>query len=351
MRTVCFTASEFSRRRNPQALCLTGIIMCLLLMTVPAVVQSLPATPAVEQWDIFELTLAGLADGNSFTDVQVKGRFYFQNRMLELDGFYDGDGKYKIRFMPDTPGEWRYETVSNIPALDGRRDTSTCVPANGDNHGPMRVRDTFHFAYHDGTPWFQVGTTCYVWNHQGDRLEEETLHTLAGTPFNKLRMCVFPIYYQYNRHEPPLYPFERTAAGSWDFARLNPAFFRHLEQRIGDLSDLGIEADLILFHPYDRGQWGFDTVDVAHNDRYLRYVVAPLAAYRNIWRSLANEYDHMPAKTSTDWERLARIIRERDPYGHLCSIHNMKGGREGFDWSRPWVTHVSIQHWIMADVW
>ena len=29
----------------------------------------------------------------------------------------------------------------------------------------------------------------------------------------------------------------------------------------------------------------------AVDDRYLRYVVARLAAYRNVWWSLANEYD------------------------------------------------------------
>ncbi len=40
--------------------------------------------------------------------------------------------------------------------------------------------------------------------------------------------------------------------------RPNPAFFAHLEQRIADLRALNIEADLILFHPYDR--WGYATM-------------------------------------------------------------------------------------------
>jgi len=80
-----------------------------------------------------------------------------------------------------------------------------------------------------------------------------------------------------NRGEPPLYPFE-DAAQRLDFTRFNPEFFRHQEKRISQLLRLGIEADLILFHPYDEGHWGFDRMDAASDDRYLRYVVARLAA-------------------------------------------------------------------------
>jgi hypothetical protein len=27
-------------------------------------------------------------------------------RSIPVQGFYDGDGQYRIRFMPDTQGEW-----------------------------------------------------------------------------------------------------------------------------------------------------------------------------------------------------------------------------------------------------
>ncbi len=70
-----------------------------------------------------------------------------------------------------------------------------------------------------------------------------------------MRMCVFPKSYAYNANEPVYYPFERDAAGDNDLAHFNPKFFQHLEKRVRDLQGLGIEADLILFHPYDR--WGF----------------------------------------------------------------------------------------------
>src|SRR5262249_13554743 len=126
-----------------------------------------------------------------------------------------------------------------------------------------------------------------------------------------------------------------------DFDRFNPDFFRHLENRVGQLRDLGIEADLILFHPYDKGHWGFDRMPAAADARYLRYVIAPLAAYRNICWSLANEFDFMREKTEADWNRFLKIVAETDPYFHLRSIHN---GALLFNHTNPLITHASIQN-------
>jgi hypothetical protein len=117
---------------------------------------------------------------------------------------------YRIRFMPERAGRWRYATTSNSEVLTGKRGEFDVVAAKGNNHGPVRVRNTFHFAYADGTPYKPLGTTCYAWTSQGDDLEEQTLKTLAASPFNKLRMCVFPKRYSWNQNEPPHYAFEGT---------------------------------------------------------------------------------------------------------------------------------------------
>lgn len=318
----------------------------------------------IEQWGIFELALPGSAEGNPFLDVQLSARFTQKHRTIEVDGFYDGDGIYRIRFMPDTQGDWSYQTSSNLDTLHGTEGTFTSIAPTAGNHGPVKVANTYHFAYADGTPYKQIGTTCYVWNHQGNELEEQTLATLRTAPFNKLRMCVFPKHYRYNENEPESYPFpclsrgssawtgkwneDHDAGWSFDFSRFEPAYFQHLEQRIGDLLALGIEADLILFHPYDR--WGFAKMDAETDDRYLRYVMARLASYRNIWWSMANEFDLMKNKTLADWDRFFRVVQESDPYQHLRSIHNCF---TFYDHAQPWVTHQSIQRHDLAQakVW
>ncbi len=291
----------------------------------------------VERWGIFEAAFNGPASGNPFVDAQLSAHFRHQNRVLRVSGFYDGRGVYRIRFMPDQPGEWSYTTESNVGALNNLSGTFQCSAASQGNHGPVEVNGGRHFSYADGTPFFPFGTTCYAWVHQTEALQQQTLKTLAAAPFTKIRMCVFPKSYEYNQNEPPLYPFPRKD-GQNDLSTFNVDFFQHFERRIGDLNRLGIQADLILFHPYDR--WGYASMPADANDRYLRYVVARFSAYRNVWWSLANEYDFIKSKTSADWDRFARIVQDEDAAHHLRSIHH---GRVMYDYSRQWVTHASLQ--------
>jgi hypothetical protein len=320
----------------------------------------------IEKWGCFEARFEGTAAGNPFTDVFLSARLSHGAHVTEVDGFHDGDGAYAIRFMPDREGEWRFRTKSNLPDLDAREGTFECVPASGGNHGPVRVCESTNFAYADGSPYWPVGTTCYAWNHQGRELEERTLRTLGGAPFNKIRMCLFPKRYLFNMNEPESYPFSGGLTGKWDpsmldghvqkplaewdFDRFNPGYWRHLEGRILDLQRLGIEADLILFHPYDSGAWGFDRMLRKVNERYLRYLVARLSAFRNVWWSVANEYDLMPSFSMEDWHDCFTLVRDRDPYGHLRSVHNCFAF---YDHSLPWVTHASIQSsdLAQADAW
>ncbi len=138
----------------------------------------------IEKWDFFEYSLPYQGSDAPFLDVSLEGTFIHPNSQVRVSGFYDGGGVFKIRFMPGYEGVWRFVTRSNIPALDGQQGEFLCVAPSANNHGPVRVFNTINFAYEDGTPYVPVGTTCYVWNLQGDELEEQTLETLRRSPFN-----------------------------------------------------------------------------------------------------------------------------------------------------------------------
>jgi hypothetical protein len=203
------------------------------------------AAQAVEQWDVFEVELKGPADGNPFAEVQLTARFSDGAQTVEVDGFYDGDGIYRVRFMPPRAGRWTWVTHSNRWPLTNKQGEVTAPAPKPGNHGPVGVRFGHHFGYADGTPYKPVGTTMYSWAHRGDALEEQTLKTLSTAPFNKVRMLVFPQTAGIDKHPPEFWPFSGTPPKHWDHGRFNPAFFRHLEQRVGQLRELGIEADLI----------------------------------------------------------------------------------------------------------
>ena len=49
------------------------------------------------------------------------------------------------------------------------------------------------------------------------------------------------------------------------------------------ISGIGVEADLILFHPYDGGRWGFDRMPLEAGVRYLKYLTARMLSLIHIY--------------------------------------------------------------------
>lgn len=311
----------------------------VVLLVILFSTYSLFAEVNVEKWKVFELTLNGTAEGNPFVDVSLSGQFVKNKDTITVPGFYDGNGIYKIRFMPREEGKWSYATISNNKKLNNKKGSFICTSASGNNHGPVVVKDTFYFAYADGTLHHSFGTTCYGWVHQGDSLAELTLKTLSEGYFNKMRMCIFPKSYDWNNNEPEFYPFEGKPLKDWDYSKLNPAFFQNIEKRIAQLDSLGIEADLIVFHPYDR--WGFNNLNRETEDRYINYIIARFSAYKNVWWSMANEWDFMETKKLSDWDYYVEQFATKDPFHRLLGIHN---GVKFYDHTNPYITHASIQN-------
>ena len=293
----------------------------------------------IEQWGVYELSQQGTSTGNPYQDVMFKAEFKHDSHALTVPGFYDGNGVYKIRFSPDRLGKWSYITQSNLAGLSGRSGSFECIKPTGNNHGPLKIVNTYYLEYADGAPFYSIGTTAYQWTSVKQSIQEQTLKTLSDSPFNKIRMCVFPKTYKYgNDTEPWQYPFESQNV----FTKPNYSFFQNFDKRIRQLLDLGIQADVILFHPYDK--WGYATMGKANNALYVRYMIARLSAYRNVWWSLANEWDVPRIKDAIDWEGIGTILQNKDPHQRFRGIHNWHGSEDHFyDHSRPWITHTCTQ--------
>ncbi|MGC9971609.1 MAG: DUF5060 domain-containing protein [Bryobacteraceae bacterium] len=314
----------------------------IALLSVPSLIAAAGDAPSfaprVEQWGVQELTLRSQRTyNNPFTDASIQARFRSQGKDIAVDGFYDGNHTWKVRFMPEASGTWTFTTVSADPDLGGKSGSFVVDAPSSGNHGPVVVHHQRHFAYADGTPYFLLGTTLYNWLNRDPDLENRTLATLSRNPFNKVRFLVFPKWMVFNRVAPARFPYLQPQPGKFDLDRFDPEFFAHYESRIRDLEALGIEADIILFHPYDK--WGFSTMDERHDDAYLRYVVARFAAFRNIWWTLANEFDVFPVQK--DWRHLGELLAKIDPYGHQRGIHNCCTAF--YDNSQSWITHVILQ--------
>ena len=201
---------------------------------------------SVEKWGILEITCQGVSEGNPFAERRITGTFTGKNECVAVDGFYDGDGVYKVRFMPSFEGNYTFRVEGNYGGEVCEGAFEVTAPSEG-NHGPVRVANMYHFAYEDGTPYYSVGTTCYVWDLQCDERIAETFETLKNSAFNKIRFCVFPKHYDYNLGEPRSYPYEgtpmdssvltkenfneytdKTEGNHFDLTRFRPEHFHHI---------------------------------------------------------------------------------------------------------------------------
>ncbi|MCD8104765.1 MAG: DUF4038 domain-containing protein [Lachnospiraceae bacterium] len=304
----------------------------------------------MRQYELFELRWNGLDLEGLETSVKIHAVFSCPEQQVhkEVKGFYAGNGEYVVRFLPEKPGRYTWKVTEevagcaanerNTACLDGAVEMvgeAVCEAADSGRHGLVRAEGT-HFRCADGTWFYPFGTTVYAFSHQEDALVEQTFETLAAAPFNKIRICVFPKHYDYNHNDPEYFAFEKTD-GKWDVCRPCYPFWDRLESHIARLDEMGIQCDLILFHPYDC--WGFSKLTRKEALTYLDYVVRRLSAYPNIWWSLANEYDLMDYQME-DWYAFSRFLHENDIYGHLLSNHQMV---IPWDFSDEATTHICHQ--------
>ena len=129
----------------------------------------------VPRWGVQEIVVAGRTEGNPFTDYEISAIFSNESERKRVNGFYDGEGRYIVRFMPSFEGTYEFTVegtaLEDTGAVQENRSGvfEVTAPEKG-NHGPVYVANTFHFAYADGTPYYSIGTTCYVWELQSDEL-------------------------------------------------------------------------------------------------------------------------------------------------------------------------------------
>lgn len=286
----------------------------------------------MKQYQVFELSYQAEEPSGSFVDVDLEASFVYGGISKKVRGFYAGKGEYKVRFLPEKTGRVTWE-VTGAVTDHGEEE---CLPADG-AHGMVKAVDT-HFEYQDGTYFYPFGTTIYALAHQAPELIDTTMESLSKAPFNKVRHCVFPKHYDYNHNEPEFYPFEKKEDGSWDVDHPCFAYWDHMEEVLERLAGLGIESDLILFHPYDR--WGFASMSRQENLTYLDYLLRRFSALPYVWWSLANEYDLCFKKTQEEWYEIEEYVHDRDLFGHLLSNHNCI---LYYDFSRPNITHCCVQ--------
>lgn len=87
----------------------------------------------VEIFEVMEFVFDGPVIDQSEEEIETKPCFSMVVQNQKFDGFYCGDGIYKVRFMPKAIENWEYVLESDIKELNGQSGQFVSVPEAQDN--------------------------------------------------------------------------------------------------------------------------------------------------------------------------------------------------------------------------
>jgi len=294
----------------------------------------------VGQWDCFEVSVNNAKDyPNPYGDVALKVTYRSPDgRDIEFWGFYDGGRTWKIRFMPDRIGTWKFDAAFS-DGSEGISGTFECVPSDIPGMICADEANPTWFGYKGGRHLlvrsFHVGDRFFAENWPADKRQ-------AFLDWFEIR--------GYNMLSVASHYLNRDAKGrgrGWktpDLWPLNAVEYRKMEAILNDLA-----ARRIMVYPFAGffGQSSDFPTDQAEQVLYMKYTLARLGPYWNILFNVAGPEPLLKpgafqnSMTAADVNRLGGKIKELDIFAHPISVHNPSGD-DPFK-NADWLSFVTLQ--------
>lgn len=286
----------------------------------------------LSKWNMHEFSAKGLTHvNNPFRDAMLVGEFVSPSGALKvIDGFYDGDNTWRLRFVPDEEGEWSYLLRGEgIEIL--QRGKINCIGTAGRGFIRIHPLNPTSFATDDGTPFFPMGDTNYGLHDDSPitpKLRSAYLKTRRSQNFNFVRMSVG------HSHERAQIDSSYWAWGGTaqkpDLDQLNPVFFQSLDKLLVQMRKCRMNVELLLLNFYRLPFTDTKIWTPARERLWLHYLLSRYGAFDNIFMwTIANEYETHPdgkyrldLPEDVDWVKAtAQFIKRNDPYKHLVTVH------------------------------
>jgi len=280
---------------------------------------------------------------NPFQDAQAAATFTSPSgKTIHVNGFYDGNNQWRIRFVPREPGTWSYTAsltacgVANLTTQQGNFN-ATNTPEPLIKHGYLRPSrsNPYRLEYEDQTPFYAVGlhTTGHI-NPDFDGPIDTSLkpkrRTISAAQWcNEFKNAVNLARIQFGQGTihgvaQPLLPLNGPL-DRYDLElaqKLDDVYKLHRNANISQI--LVFFQDMSAFachstsfgHPLDTTTYkSLNAPNLPYQEKYFRYIIARYAAFIDIWE-IFNEDCCAP----TDYlAHLHKIIRDADPYKHPIS--------------------------------
>lgn len=238
-------------------------------------------------------------------------------------GFWDGGGRFVIRFSPNEAGNWTFRVTSNVPAMDGKSGSFQATAS--EDAGFIRRANLHHWQYTEKfKPHLWMGDTCYRCGSMERAAFDQHIAKRAEQKFNHIRLAVVG----WDADEKLAFPAAE---------RPNPAYFQELDARLAAMNAKGIIADLILGTDNNRLAEMFPTTEQLR--RYLKYVTARYAAYNVTWQMVQEIEEYKNPREFVKTMGLA--VKEFDPYGHPRTTHTLETSSAYLN--DGWMDHILYQ--------
>jgi len=269
--------------------------------------------------------------GNPFFDVEVHFVFPLPaGSEVKAEGFFQGGNRWAGRAYCTEAGRWKWRSVANRPALDGKRGEFVVQPSELPGKLRKHPRDPRQFAYDDGQWFLHLGDTGYRYVTATEPLWQQYIDEAAQVGFNKIRT-----WFCSGRHDV-------AALFTKDRQGLDLAYWDEIERRlVYALEEYPhIQFQLILY-----GEDWPELRRYAEGERatqwVARYAQARFSALPNVQWCISNDGDVSPAEgrrnvAPATIDRIGRDIRAREPWGTLLTNHQKRFQGYSFveaDWS------------------
>jgi hypothetical protein len=282
------------------------------------------------QWCPHEVTLTStVAYTNPLYEVE---EFYAKftsptGSTKRINGFWNGGVDWRIRFMPDELGTWRYITTCSDRSNQGLHHQEGHFTCEGNTsklpiyqHGAIiHSQGEYHLRHTDGTPFLWIG--CTAWNGLLKSTDEEwnTYLKHRAQHHYSVIQCVATQWRgaDMNSHL-------QVAFTGQEPIQINPAFFQHLDQKINKINQYGLVVALVLLWalPYGEGRSLSPGFQLPQGEAILlaKYLAARYGAYHIIWLPGGDGlYTHIYEKR---WKSIGRAVFGEEHAG-VVALHPM----------------------------
>lgn len=295
-----------------------------------------PPESPIPQWGCFEAAVENSTTHHDpYRDVALETTWTRPDgTTIRFWGFYDGGTTWRIRVMADQVGTWHYEAKfsDGRPAVQG---SFRCVASDLPGMISTEVGNPMWFGYRSGrhvlVRALHVGDRFFAANWPAEK-RTAFLDWAVGQGYNTLSIASHYL--------------NRNAEGrgqGWDTPQLWPLDAREYRAMEKILDDLARRRILVFPFAGFFGQSSNYPRHPADQELYVRYTLARLAPYWNLLWNVAGPEPNAGRgwMARADVERLGRLIKRCDPFGHLISVHNRTGDDPYRD--SDWTTYGILQ--------